>query len=65
MLAAYRAVEPQETWWHLPDRRTLRVVTNPNPQGGVTYLFDDVSERVQLESQVTRSPAFRARPSTR
>ena len=24
----------------------------PNPQGGVTYLFDDVSERLQLESQV-------------
>ena len=44
-----------ETWWHLPDRRTLRVVTNPNPQGGVTYLFDDVSERVQLESQVQRA----------
>ena len=31
MLAAYHAVEPRETWWHLPDRRTLRVVTNPNP----------------------------------
>ena len=27
--------------------------SNPNPQGGVTYLFDDVSEQVQLESQVT------------
>ncbi|MGO4570584.1 PAS-domain containing protein [Microvirga sp. 2TAF3] len=52
-LASYRAVESNETWWHLPDRRTLRVVMNPNPQGGVTYLFDDVSERFQLESQVT------------
>ncbi len=51
-LAAYQAVEPLETWWHLPDRRTLRIVMNPNPQGGVTYLFDDVSERFQLESQV-------------
>jgi signal transduction histidine kinase len=51
-LAGYRSVEPQELWWHLPDRRTLRVVINPNPQGGVTYLFDDVSERFQLESQV-------------
>ena len=52
ILAGYRAVEPQETWWHLPDRRTLRVVLNPNPTGGVTYLFDDVSERFLLESQV-------------
>ncbi|HEX8168046.1 MAG TPA: PAS-domain containing protein [Beijerinckiaceae bacterium] len=48
-LAAYRAVEPQEGWWHLPDRRTLRVIANPNPQGGLTYLFDDVTERVHLE----------------
>jgi signal transduction histidine kinase len=52
-LSGYQAVEPQEIWWHLPDRRTLRVVINPNPQGGVTYLFDDVSERFELESQVT------------
>ncbi|HEY8382251.1 MAG TPA: PAS-domain containing protein [Microvirga sp.] len=53
ILSGYTAVEPRETWWHLPDRRTLRVVMNPNPKGGVTYLFDDVSERFQLESQVT------------
>ncbi len=51
-LLGYRSVEQQETWWHLPDRRTLRVVINPNPQGGVTYLFDDVSERFELASQV-------------
>ncbi|GGC45379.1 sensor histidine kinase [Chelatococcus reniformis] len=51
VLAAYLAVEAQDHWWYLPDGRTLRVVTNPNPQGGVTYLFDDVSERFQLESR--------------
>jgi nitrogen-specific signal transduction histidine kinase len=51
LLAAYRAVEAQESWWHLPDRRTLRVIANPNPQGGLTYLFDDVTERVHLESR--------------
>ncbi|MDJ1158904.1 PAS-domain containing protein [Chelatococcus sp. SYSU_G07232] len=51
VLAAYRAVEAQEQWWHLPDGRTLRVVANPNPQGGITYLFDDVTERFHLESQ--------------
>src|SRR4051812_522749 len=53
VLSGYQAVEPRETWWHLPDRRTLRVVMNPNPKGGVTYLFDDVSEHILLESQVT------------
>ena len=45
---AYRAKEAEEHLWHLPDGRTLRVVTTPNPQGGVTYLFDDVTERLQL-----------------
>ncbi len=51
LFAAYRALETREQTWHLPDGRTLRVVINPNPQGGVTYLFDDVSERYHLESQ--------------
>ena len=45
---AYRAVEPQEHMWHLPDGRTLRVVTAPNPEGGVTYLYDDVTERLDM-----------------
>jgi signal transduction histidine kinase len=45
---AYRAVEPKEHMWHLPDGRTLRVVTTPNPEGGVTYLYDDVTERLEL-----------------
>jgi signal transduction histidine kinase len=45
---AYRATEAKENLWHLPDGRTLRVVTTPNPQGGVTYLFDDVTERLEM-----------------
>ena len=45
---AYRALEPRQHEWHLPDGRTLRVVTTPNPEGGVTYLFDDVTERLKL-----------------
>jgi signal transduction histidine kinase len=46
---AYRALEPKEHWWHLPDGRTLRVVAAPNPEGGITYVFDDVTERLDLE----------------
>jgi signal transduction histidine kinase len=46
---AYRAVEAKEHMWHLPDGRTMRVVTTPNPEGGVIYLFDDVTERLDLE----------------
>ncbi|GLK82971.1 sensor histidine kinase [Ancylobacter defluvii] len=48
---AYRSIEPREHWWHLPGGRTLRVVTAPNPEGGVTYLFDEVTERLALESR--------------
>jgi signal transduction histidine kinase len=46
---AYRNLEAREELWHLPDGRTLRVVTTPNTEGGVTYLFDDVTERLDLE----------------
>lgn len=46
---AYRASKPVTYEWHLPDQRTLRVVASPNPDGGVTYLFDDVTERLNLE----------------
>jgi signal transduction histidine kinase len=45
---AYRATETRAHEWHLPDGRTLRVVTTPNPQGGVTYLFEDTTERLEL-----------------
>ncbi len=51
LLAAYHSLETTEQAWYLPDGRTLRVVINPNPQGGVTYLFDDVTERFHLESK--------------
>src|SRR3954465_15869117 len=45
---AYRAVEPAKDTWYLPDGRALSVVTTPNPEGGVTYLFDDVTESLEL-----------------
>ncbi|MGI8525308.1 MAG: PAS-domain containing protein [Pseudolabrys sp.] len=45
---AYRAVEPKEQMWHLPDGRTLRLVIVPNPEGGVTYVFHDVTERLDM-----------------
>ncbi|HEY1943314.1 MAG TPA: ATP-binding protein [Roseiarcus sp.] len=51
-LAAYQAIEPIENVWHLPDGRALRVVASPNPQGGVTYLFDDATQSYALASQV-------------
>jgi signal transduction histidine kinase len=46
---AYRAIEPAKDRWYLPDGRAISVVTTPNPEGGVTYLFDDVTESLDLE----------------
>ncbi|HME85858.1 MAG TPA: ATP-binding protein [Roseiarcus sp.] len=51
-MTAYQAIEPSETVWHLPDGRALRVVTSPNPKGGVTYLYDDATQSYALASQV-------------
>ncbi len=50
-LAGYQSPETSEQVWYLPDGRTLRTVINPNPQSGVTYLFDDVTAHRHLESQ--------------
>ncbi len=52
LLDGYRSEEMREYWWSLPDGRQLRVVANPNSQGGITYLFDDLTERYSLESRV-------------
>lgn len=51
ILSAYRAIEPQEHSWHLPDRRTIRVVANPQPDGGVTWVFENLTEKIDLESR--------------
>ncbi|WP_088342830.1 MULTISPECIES: ATP-binding protein [Rhodomicrobium] len=43
--------EAVEDWWHLPDGRTVHVLGDRRPDGGVTYLIDDVTERLSLESR--------------
>ncbi len=51
LLAAYRSPESREHWWHLPDGQTLRVIANPHPQGGMTWIYENVTERLDLESR--------------
>ncbi|WP_309086141.1 ATP-binding protein [Chelativorans sp.] len=51
LLSAYRSVEPQEHWWHLPDGRTIRVVASPQHKGGVTWVFENLTEKIDLESR--------------
>jgi hypothetical protein len=50
-LAAYRSGEQREEWWHLPDRRTLRMVAMPSSDGGMTYIYENVTEQLTLESR--------------
>ena len=50
-LSVYRSVDTQEHWWHLPDGQSLRVVASPNPDGGVIYIFENVTERLDLEKR--------------
>lgn len=51
LLSAYRSVEAQEHWWHLPDGRTIRVVASPQAKGGVTWVFENLTEKIDLESR--------------
>ncbi|KAA6205425.1 MAG: PAS domain-containing protein [Candidatus Tokpelaia sp.] len=51
LFEAYRSLNPQHYIWNLPDGRTLRVVANPHPQGGVTWLFDDLTEKLALQAR--------------
>ena len=52
-LAAYRSTEAREDLWHLPDGRTLRVVALPNSDGGMTYIYENVTQEIMLESRLT------------
>lgn len=51
LFEAYRALTPQLHIWNLPDGRTLRVVANPHPQGGVTWLYENLTEKLNLEAR--------------
>lgn len=44
------AASPDD-WWSLPDGRTLRVVRQPHPMGGVLLLFSDITGEIQLKAQ--------------
>jgi signal transduction histidine kinase len=50
-LAAYGTNSQREDQWHLPDGRTLHVVADSAADGGVTYLYENVTERLALESR--------------
>ena len=39
-----------EDLWHIPGGKTLRIVAQPHPFGGLTFLYEDVTEKLALES---------------
>ncbi|WP_375450260.1 ATP-binding protein [uncultured Devosia sp.] len=51
-LTSYELDAPRENEpWHLPDGRTIKVISAPaGPRGGVIYVFEDITERLKLES---------------
>jgi signal transduction histidine kinase len=51
LLSAYQSLDAREHWWHLPDGQTLRVLANPHPQGGITWIYENVTEQLELESR--------------
>ena len=51
-LALYESARdyPTEELWHVPGGKTLRMVAQPHPFGGLTFLYEDVTEKLALES---------------
>ncbi len=50
-LKAHESAEPREEEWHLPDGRSVFVIADQRPDGGTTLLYEDVTERLALESR--------------
>jgi signal transduction histidine kinase len=51
ILAGYKTGAEYEDLWHLLDGRTIHVVSAQRPDGGLTYLYDDETKRIDLESR--------------
>lgn len=50
MMKIYQATSPTEEFWYLPDGQTLRMVAQAHPMGGVIYIYENVTEQLNLES---------------
>lgn len=52
-LTSYQLHKPRESEpWHLPANRTIQVIAAPaGPQGGVIYVFEDITQQLNLQSQ--------------
>ncbi len=44
-------IQEADRWWHLPNGRILQLIAEQRPDGGMTLLYIDETERLALESQ--------------
>ncbi len=51
LLDRYRTGEVLDEWWHLPGDRMLHVMSEQRPDGGLTYLYVDDTERMVQKGQ--------------
>ncbi|WP_438721632.1 PAS-domain containing protein [Bartonella rochalimae] len=49
LFKAYQQTESNQQIWNLPDGRTVRVISSPHPQGGITWLYENLTEKIDLE----------------
>lgn len=49
-LSIYTSDEALEDKWYLPDGRAIYVVVDQSPDGGVIYMFDNLTESINLQS---------------
>lgn len=50
-LSVYQSPDTQTDLWHLPNGQTLRVIATAHPQGGATWVFENLTEQVDLETR--------------
>jgi signal transduction histidine kinase len=51
ILSVYRAIDPHTDLWHMPNGQTLRVFATARPQGGATWVFENLTEQMDLETR--------------
>ena len=49
-LSIYNSEEMVEDKWYLPDGRAMHVVADQSPDGGAIYMFDNLTESIDLQS---------------
>jgi signal transduction histidine kinase len=50
-ILAWNQDRANDEFWHLPDGRAVHVLIDYREDGGITFLFDDVTEKLALERQ--------------